>query len=108
MEEQGESVMEFGENDVFIAMEEGDLEGEELDDLDEADHAGTHARAELFTNHIQTRTTQWGEMTRTPGHSLMGTSPWSRLPTTPSCSAKNTKVGHSSHAHDTCSSSPHS
>lgn len=41
MEVQGDGNMEFGENDVFIAMEEGDLDGEELDDLDDADPAGT-------------------------------------------------------------------
>lgn len=37
-----EGDMEFGENDIFIAMEEGDLDGEELDDLDDTDRPGTH------------------------------------------------------------------
>lgn len=41
MEQQGDGPMEFGENDVFIAMEEGDLDGEELEDLGDADPAGT-------------------------------------------------------------------
>ncbi len=35
--------MEFGENDIFIAMEEGDFDGEELDDLDDTDRAAALA-----------------------------------------------------------------
>ena len=57
--------MEFGENDVYIAMEEGDLDGEELDDLDDADPVGTHRPRHQCASYHHTLTTQWWRRKRT-------------------------------------------